>query len=85
MQRAARRIVLCGRHIPDYRVVRTMPVLFSPVNPRKLYFSSNVLWQTVNGGRSWDRVPADRLPAALPGEGAYAASGTNVVSVVSGR
>ena len=22
MQRAARRIVLCGRHIPDYRVVR---------------------------------------------------------------
>jgi hypothetical protein len=31
----------------DYRVVRTMPVLFSPVNPRKLYFSSNVLWQTI--------------------------------------
>ena len=25
-----------------------------------------------------DRVPADRLPPALPGEGAYAASGTNV-------
>ena len=32
---------------PDYRVVRTMPVLFSPINPRKLYFSSNVLWQTL--------------------------------------
>ncbi|HUQ85904.1 MAG TPA: hypothetical protein VM096_00005, partial [Vicinamibacterales bacterium] len=44
---------------PDYRVVRTMPVLFSPVNPRKLYFSSNTLWQTVNGGRSWDQISPD--------------------------
>ena len=43
----------------DYRVVRTMPVLFSPVNPRKLYFSSNMLWQTVNGGRSWDQISPD--------------------------
>jgi photosystem II stability/assembly factor-like uncharacterized protein len=43
----------------DYRVVRTMPLLFSPVNPRKLYFSSNVLWQTVNGGTSWDQVSPD--------------------------
>ncbi len=43
----------------DYRVVRTMPVLFSPVNPRKLYFSSNVLWQTINGGRSWDQISPD--------------------------
>lgn len=43
----------------DYRVVRTMPVLFSPVNPRKLYFSSNVLWQTTNGGRSWDQISPD--------------------------
>jgi hypothetical protein len=36
-----------------------MPVLFSPVNPRKLYFSSNMLWQTVNGGRSWDQISPD--------------------------
>ena len=43
----------------DYRVVRTMPVLFSPVNPRKLYFSSNMLWQTINGGRSWDQISPD--------------------------
>ena len=33
---------------------------------------------TSNGGRTWERVPADRLPPALPNEGAYAASGTNV-------
>jgi photosystem II stability/assembly factor-like uncharacterized protein len=30
-------------------------------------------------GNKWTPVPADALPAALPGEGAYAASGTNVV------
>jgi photosystem II stability/assembly factor-like uncharacterized protein len=43
----------------NYRVLRTAPVLFSPVNPRKLYFSSNVVWQTVNGGQSWDQISPD--------------------------
>jgi photosystem II stability/assembly factor-like uncharacterized protein len=42
-----------------------------------------VILTTINGGRAWTRVPADRLPAALPNEGAFAASGTNVA--VSGR
>ncbi len=37
-----------------------------------------VILATANGGASWQRIPADRLPAALPGEGAFAASGTNV-------
>ena len=37
-----------------------------------------VILTTADGGRAWNRVPADRLPAALPGEGAFAASGTNV-------
>jgi photosystem II stability/assembly factor-like uncharacterized protein len=37
-----------------------------------------VILSTTDGGRTWTRVPADRLPAALPGEGAFAASGTNV-------
>ena len=36
-----------------------------------------VILSTVNG-RTWDRGPADHLPPALPGEGAFAASGTNV-------
>ena len=39
-----------------------------------------VLLRTVNGGRAWERVAADRLPPALPGEGAFAASGTNVAT-----
>jgi photosystem II stability/assembly factor-like uncharacterized protein len=33
---------------------------------------------TANGGRTWTRVDQKALPAALAGEGAYAASGTNV-------
>jgi photosystem II stability/assembly factor-like uncharacterized protein len=37
-----------------------------------------VIVTTDNGGRSWTRVPAGRLPPALPNEGAFAASGTNV-------
>lgn len=39
-----------------------------------------VVLKTVNGGRAWERVAADRLPPALPGEGAFAASGTNVAT-----
>ena len=33
---------------------------------------------TGDGGRTWTPAPAAGLPAALPGEGAFAASGTNV-------
>ena len=36
-----------------------------------------VIRLTTDGG-AWTPVPADRLPPALPGEGAFAASGTNV-------
>jgi len=46
----------------DYRVVRTAPVLFSPVNPRKLFFSSNVLWQTTTGGESWEQISPEVVP-----------------------
>jgi photosystem II stability/assembly factor-like uncharacterized protein len=37
-----------------------------------------VIITTEDGGRTWTRVPPDRLPPALDGEGAFAASGTNV-------
>lgn len=33
---------------------------------------------TRDGGQTWSRVPCDRLPPALPGEGAFAASNTNI-------
>ena len=40
-----------------------------------------VVLTTVNGGRAWERIPSERLPPALPGEGAFAASGTNVATI----
>ncbi|WP_224362144.1 WD40/YVTN/BNR-like repeat-containing protein [Hyalangium versicolor] len=33
---------------------------------------------TLDGGASWKPVPAEALPAALPGEGGFAASGTSI-------
>jgi photosystem II stability/assembly factor-like uncharacterized protein len=33
---------------------------------------------TKNGGSDWSRVPTRSLPAALPNEGAFAASGSNI-------
>jgi len=42
-----------------YRFLRTMPVLFSPVDPHVLYFASNVLFKTINGGHTWDVISPD--------------------------
>lgn len=40
-----------------------------------------VILTTRDGGRTWSRVATEALPAALPNEGAFAASGTNVAVV----
>ena len=37
-----------------------------------------VILRTSNGGATWERIPAEALPPALDGEGAFAASGTNI-------
>jgi photosystem II stability/assembly factor-like uncharacterized protein len=37
-----------------------------------------IVMTTADGGRTWTRVPPQSLPAALPNEGFFAASGTNV-------
>ncbi|HJR64250.1 MAG TPA: hypothetical protein VJ803_11165 [Gemmatimonadaceae bacterium] len=39
-----------------------------------------VIIATENGGASWTRIATPTLPAALPGEGAFAASGTCLVT-----
>jgi photosystem II stability/assembly factor-like uncharacterized protein len=44
-----------------------------------------VVLLTGDGGRTWSPVPADRLPPALEGEGAFAASGTNVAMAGADR
>ncbi len=42
-----------------FRAVRTAPVLFAPTNPHKLYYATNVVWQTSNGGNTWTRISPD--------------------------
>ncbi|MFL5606530.1 MAG: VPS10 domain-containing protein [Gemmatimonadaceae bacterium] len=51
-----------------YRVVRTQPLVFSTVDPRALYFASNVLWKTRDGGRHWSQISPDlsRSTYAVP-------------------
>ena len=41
--------------------------------------------RTRDGGAIWARVPASALPAALPNEGAFAGSGTNVAVGANGE
>lgn len=41
------------------RFVRTAPVLFSPVDPKTLYFAGNVIFKTTNGGNSWETISPD--------------------------
>lgn len=43
----------------NYRTVRTQPILFSPLDPRTLYFASNTLWKTTTGGRTWTQISPD--------------------------
>lgn len=43
----------------QYRFIRTAPVLFSPVDPKTLFFAGNVLFKTQNGGHSWSVISPD--------------------------
>ena len=43
----------------DFRVLRTEPVIFSPVDPHILYFASNVVWKTADGGQHWQQISQD--------------------------
>ena len=47
-----------------YRWVRTMPVVFSPVDPHTLYLGSSVLFKTRDGGRDWTVISPDLARAA---------------------
>jgi photosystem II stability/assembly factor-like uncharacterized protein len=42
-----------------YRILRTMPLLFHPADPRTLLFATNVLWKTTDGGQRWDAISPD--------------------------
>ncbi len=42
-----------------YRTDRTEPTMFSPLDPHTLYFASNVLFKTTDGGNSWQTISSD--------------------------
>ena len=49
-----------------YRFLRTAPVIFSPVDPKALYFAGNVLFKTTTGGQTWSVISPD-LSREKPG------------------
>ena len=51
---------------PKYRTDRTEPLIFSPVDPHVLYFASNVLFKTTDGGNNWQTISPD-LTRESPG------------------
>jgi photosystem II stability/assembly factor-like uncharacterized protein len=42
-----------------YRTDRTEPVMFSPVDPHLLYYATNVLFATRDGGHTWQAISKD--------------------------
>lgn len=51
---------------PKYRADRTEPLMFSPVDPHTLYYATNVLFKTNDGGNSWQTISQD-LTREAPG------------------
>jgi photosystem II stability/assembly factor-like uncharacterized protein len=49
-----------------YRTDRSEPTMFSPLDPHTLYFASNVLFKTTDGGNSWQTI-SDDLTRQDPG------------------
>ena len=43
----------------EYRYNRTLPVVFSSLDPHEFFFSANVLFKTVNAGKSWSVISPD--------------------------
>src|SRR5581483_183514 len=43
----------------SYRVDRTEPLMFSPVDPHTLYYAANVVFVTKDGGRNWQAISPD--------------------------
>jgi photosystem II stability/assembly factor-like uncharacterized protein len=64
---------------PFNRDVRTMPILWSPIDPDLLFYTSNAVWKTRDRGNTWTRISPDltrqtwEVPASA---GKYASSVT---------
>ena len=44
---------------PDYRVLRTEPIVFDPKDPHTMYFAANTLWKTTDRGNHWTQASPD--------------------------
>ena len=51
--------ILPKQQSADFRMLRTEPVLFSPIDPHVLYFAGNTLWKTKDGGQNWEQISPD--------------------------
>ncbi|HKF42789.1 MAG TPA: glycoside hydrolase [Thermoanaerobaculia bacterium] len=63
------------------RFDRTAPVVFSQADPRVLFFASQVLWKTSDGGATWETISPDLTredPGKPAGLGSLAAKDTAV-------
>jgi photosystem II stability/assembly factor-like uncharacterized protein len=55
----------------DFWMLRTEPVVFSPLDPHLLFFAGNTLWQTRDHGDHWEKISPDLsrpnydLPASI--------------------
>ncbi len=43
----------------DFRMLRTEPVVYSPLDPHLLFFAGNTLWQTRDRGDHWEKTSPD--------------------------
>jgi photosystem II stability/assembly factor-like uncharacterized protein len=58
----------------QYRTVRTEPIAFDHFDPHRLYFGTNVVFATDDGGQRWHVLSADltrRVPGVPPVLGAF--------------
>jgi photosystem II stability/assembly factor-like uncharacterized protein len=46
-------------HPGEYRRTWTLPLVFSPIDPHVLYFGSQILFRTADGGNSWQVISPD--------------------------
>jgi hypothetical protein len=56
-------------HAGQYRRTWTQPLVYSPIDPHVLYFGSQVLFRTSDGGNSWQTISPDltREDPGVPG------------------
>jgi photosystem II stability/assembly factor-like uncharacterized protein len=61
---------------PKYRADRTQPILFSPIDPHVLYYATNFVFKTLDGGATWKTISGDlaREHSGIPASVGSAAS-----------